>query len=66
MFCSCGFVAVECVNGSCPIANAEEYAMCDMDVTISCEDCYHFTQKCENCIITDICPDFKKNKEIDN
>lgn len=34
------YVGVPCVNGSCPIANADEYEERCMDVIKKCEDCF--------------------------
>lgn len=50
------FVGIECVDGSCPIANADIYAEYGMDVIRSCEDCF-VSGKCEDCYFfgTDIC-----------
>ena len=42
------YVGVLCVNGDCPMANAEEYAERGMDVIRSCEDCNGY-KGCEDC-----------------
>lgn len=34
------YVGVACVDGSCPIANAEEYEERCMDVIKKCDDCF--------------------------
>lgn len=47
----CGnYVGVSCVNGSCPIALADEYAECGMDVIRDCKDCGHY-RGCEDCAL---------------
>ena len=54
----CGqYVGVACVNGSCPIANADTYAEYGMDVIRRCEDCW-MRKGCEDCALygTDYCP----------
>lgn len=43
-----GYVGVHCVDGSCPKANAEEYAERDMDVIKSCKECI-FYSGCDDC-----------------
>lgn len=45
-----GYVGVSCVDGSCPIANADEYAERDMDVVRDCNDC-HYYRGCEDCAL---------------
>lgn len=51
-----GYCGITCVNGSCPIALADEYAERGMDVIRSCEDCCYY-KGCEDCAFrgTDIC-----------
>lgn len=47
----CGsYVGVSCVDGSCPIALADEYAVCGMDVVRECRDCW-FNKGCEDCAL---------------
>lgn len=43
-----GYLGLACVDGSCPIANAEEYAERCMDVIKKCDDC-PFYKGCEDC-----------------
>lgn len=45
-----GYVGVACVDGSCPVANAEEYAERCMDVVRSCIEC-HYYKGCEDCAL---------------
>ena len=54
-FCS-GYVGVACVDGSCPIANADLYEEYCIDVVKKCTDC-HFYRGCEDCAFygTDDC-----------
>ncbi len=46
-FCG-GYVGIACVDGSCPKANAEEYAERGMDITKKCSDCFYY-KGCEDC-----------------
>lgn len=46
------YVGVACVDGSCPIANAEEYEERCMDVIKKCDDCF-FYNGCEDCALAD-------------
>lgn len=44
------YVGVSCVDGSCPVANAEEYEERCMDVVKDCNDC-HYYKGCEDCAL---------------
>lgn len=44
------YVGVACVDGSCPKANAEEYAERGMDVIRNCIDCCYY-KGCEDCAL---------------
>lgn len=44
------YVGLACIDGSCPIANADEYAERCMDVVRKCEDC-HYYNGCEDCAL---------------
>lgn len=47
----CGdYIGVACVDGSCPKANAEEYAERCMDVISNCNDCFYY-KGCEDCAL---------------
>jgi len=46
------YVGVACVDGSCPKANAEEYAERCMDVISDCDDCFYY-KGCEDCALRD-------------
>ena len=50
-----GFSADACTNGYCPNALYEENP--DLSERVTCEECYHNTQDCADCIFenTDIC-----------
>lgn len=43
-----GYCGVSCVDGSCPMANREEYAERGYDLIDSCEEC-HYYKGCEDC-----------------
>lgn len=42
------YCGVACVDGSCPIANREEYAERGYDVVDSCDECHHY-RGCDDC-----------------
>lgn len=47
----CGnYVGLACVDGSCPIANADAYASRCMDMIIRCEECFYY-KGCEDCAL---------------
>ena len=43
-----GYVGIACVDGSCPIANRDEYIEYGIPAVWSCEDC-HMYKGCEYC-----------------
>lgn len=45
------YVGVACINGSCPMALAEEYAECCMPIIKKCEKCL-FYKGCEDCALS--------------
>lgn len=44
------YVGVACVDGSCPIANADEYMDMCIPVIRSCDDCFLYNG-CEDCAL---------------
>ena len=46
------YVGITCVDGSCPKANADEYAERCYDVVHSCDEC-GFYKGCEDCALKD-------------
>lgn len=48
------YVGVACVDGTCPVANYEEYAERCMPVISSCRNCFYY-KGCEDCAISDDC-----------
>lgn len=44
------YVGVSCVDGTCPIANMEEYEERCMDVLKKCKDCWLY-KGCEDCAL---------------
>ena len=42
------YCGVACVDGSCPIANREEYAERGYDIVHNCNEC-HYYKGCEDC-----------------
>lgn len=55
------YVGLACVDGSCPIANAEEYAERCMDVISKCDDCFYY-EGCKDCALADT--DYCVNKDL--
>lgn len=43
-----GYCGAACIDGSCPIANAEERAERCMPLLDTCEECWYY-QGCEDC-----------------
>lgn len=58
-----GYVGYTCVNGSCPRANADEYAERGYDITHSCDECGWY-KGCEDCALEDT-EHCVKNKSAD-
>lgn len=46
------YVGVSCVDGSCPIANMEEYEERCVPLVKRCEDCFYY-KGCEDCGLCD-------------
>ncbi len=57
------YVGVACVDGSCPRADAEEYAERCMDVISSCNECIYY-KGCEDCALayTEYCSNPKSRQ----
>lgn len=55
------YVGVACIDGSCPIANQEEFAERCMPVIRSCSDCGYY-EGCADCAMADDC-DRKENTD---
>lgn len=55
------YVGVACIDGSCPIANQEEFAEHCMPVIRSCSDCGYY-EGCADCAMADDC-DRKENTD---
>lgn len=45
------YVGVVCVDGTCPMANREEYEECCMSLINNCEDCFYY-KGCEDCALS--------------
>lgn len=43
------FLAAACIDGSCPMARADEYGERDMDVVKHCRDCPWHDGECKDC-----------------
>lgn len=61
------YVGVSCVDGSCPIANSDEYEERCMDVIKKCDDCFCY-KGCEDCALagTKYCTDKDQRGAVDN
>ena len=44
------YVGVACVDGTCPVANREEYEKRGIPVTKGCRDCFYY-EGCEDCAL---------------
>lgn len=55
------YVGVSCVDGTCPKANAEEYAERCMDVITKCSECPSY-EGCDDCALfgTEYCKNMEK------
>lgn len=45
------YYGVSCVDGSCPMANREEYEERGYDIVHNCAECYHY-KGCEDCYLS--------------
>lgn len=45
-----GYVGISCVDGSCPVANQDEYEERCISLTKSCDDCSMY-KGCEDCAL---------------
>ena len=61
------YCGVACVDGSCPIANREEYEERGYDVVKTCVDC-HYYKGCEDCACEGeyCCPKISTESEKSN
>lgn len=59
------YVGVACVDGTCPKANADEYAERCMDVIANCKDCFYY-KGCEDCALygTEYCPNKDNPRQL--
>lgn len=55
------YMGVACVNGTCPVANCEEYAERCMPFISCCRDCFYY-KGCEDCGFdeTEYCPNGRR------
>lgn len=51
-----GYCGVACIDGSCPVANFDDYEERDYDVVHNCNEC-HLYEGCKDCCFkdTEIC-----------
>lgn len=58
------YCGVACVDGSCPIANRDDYAERGYDVVRSCDECPYY-KGCEDCAFEGerFCPTATKKSE---
>lgn len=57
------YCGLACIDGTCPIANREEYEEWGIPVVESCEEC-HMYKGCKDCCLegTEYCPNPKENR----
>lgn len=46
------YVGIACVDGTCPVANREEYEERGIPVTKGCQDCFYY-EGCKDCALYD-------------
>ena len=54
-----GYLGISCTDGSCPIANIDEYIEYGCDAVWDCSDC-HMYRGCEDCAGLDCYPELKE------
>lgn len=61
-----GYCGVACVDGSCPMANREEYEERAYPITKHCKNCF-FYNGCEDCCFagTDMCDKYEEKLKND-
>lgn len=59
------YVGVACVDGTCPVANCEEYTERCMPVISCCRDCFYY-KGCEDCAISDDCDRMEDKHMVKN
>lgn len=55
------YVGISCVDGTCPIANKEEYMECCIPVVSNCKECYCY-KGCADCALSGT--EYCENKEV--
>lgn len=60
-----GYCGVSCVDGSCPMANREEYAERGYDIVHNCDEC-HYYKGCEDCCFdgTEMCAKIEQENDF--
>ena len=58
------YVGLACVDGTCPVANFDEYQERCIPVVWSCDDCSRY-KGCDDCALfdTDCCPNFENENK---
>lgn len=57
------YCGVACVDGTCPIANMEEYEERGYDITHNCNECWYY-KGCDDCCLDNLseyCPKYDKD-----
>lgn len=47
-----GYVGVACVDGTCPIANREDYEEYGIPLINNCKECFYY-KGCEDCALNE-------------
>ena len=58
-----GYCGVTCIDGTCPMANRDEYAERGYDIVHNCDECAYY-KGCEDCYFEgnkDYCPKLGEN-----
>lgn len=58
------YVGVACIDGSCPMARAEEYEEYNVPPRFNCKDCWYY-KGCGDCALygTDHCDEWEAKKD---
>mgnify|MGYP000987955629 FL=1 len=59
------YVGIACVDGTCPIANIDEYEECCIPLISNCKECFYY-EGCKDCALysTEYCIKAEENKDV--
>ena len=58
------YVGVSCVDGTCPVARADDFEEYSIPVGFNCDECWLY-KGCEDCVLygTDDCDEWRKKQD---